>query len=64
LTPFVQPQVQYRANFFIQLFQSALSMGTGLIVLSIVFGYTDSLNGGAAGNRWPCMASSISWAAW
>lgn len=38
-------EVQYRANFFIQLVQSALSLGTGLIVLSIVFNYTDALNG-------------------
>lgn len=41
----IMNELQYRANFFIQLFQSALSLGTGLIVLSIVFSYTDSLNG-------------------
>jgi ABC-2 type transport system permease protein len=45
----IMNEMQYRANFFIQLFQSALSMGTGLIVLSIVFGYTDSLNGWSSG---------------
>jgi ABC-2 type transport system permease protein len=38
-------ELQYRANFFIQLFQSALSLGTGLVVLNIVFNYTETLGG-------------------
>ena len=38
-------EMQYRANFFIQLVQSTVALGTGLIVLSIVFDYTDTLNG-------------------
>lgn len=38
-------ELQYRANFFIQLFQSSLSLGTGLIVLSVVFNYTETLGG-------------------
>lgn len=38
-------ELQYRANFFIQLFQSGLSLGTGLVVLGIVFNYTDTLGG-------------------
>jgi ABC-2 type transport system permease protein len=41
----IMHELQYRANFFIQLFQSILSLGTGLVVLSIVFTYTDSLGG-------------------
>lgn len=38
-------EMQYRANFFIQVVQSTVALGTGLIVLNIVFDYTDSLNG-------------------
>lgn len=38
-------ELQYRANFFIQLVQSLLSLGTGLVVLGIVFDYTPTLSG-------------------
>lgn len=38
-------EMQYRINFFIQLFQSLLSLGTGLAVLALVFQYTDALGG-------------------
>jgi ABC-2 type transport system permease protein len=38
-------ELQYRANFFVQLFQSALALVTGLIVLNLVFNYTASLGG-------------------
>ena len=38
-------ELQYRANFFIQVFQSFLAMGTGLVVLALVFSQTTSLNG-------------------
>jgi ABC-2 type transport system permease protein len=38
-------ELQYRVNFFAQLFQSLLSLGTGLIGLALVFSYTDSLGG-------------------
>ena len=38
-------ELQYRANFFIQLFQSALTLIVGLVGLSLVFNHTDSLNG-------------------
>lgn len=38
-------ELQYRANFFIQLFQSAVAVGTGLIGLSLVFGQVDDLAG-------------------
>jgi ABC-2 type transport system permease protein len=38
-------ELQYRANFFIQVFQSLLSLGLGLVVLALVFSHTTSLNG-------------------
>jgi ABC-2 type transport system permease protein len=38
-------EMQYRVNFFIHLFQSLLALGTGLVVLGLVFGYTDELRG-------------------
>lgn len=38
-------ELQYRANFAIQLFQSAIALGTGLAVLALVFGQTDELAG-------------------
>lgn len=41
----VMNEVQYRFNFFIQLFQSLLALGTALVVLALVFGHTSDLNG-------------------
>lgn len=41
----VMNEVQYRANFFIALFQSLLALAVGLIVLSLVFSNTSSLKG-------------------
>ena len=38
-------ELQYRANFFIQVLQSALSLAAGLVGLALVFGRTASLNG-------------------
>jgi ABC-2 type transport system permease protein len=38
-------ELQYRANFAIQLFQSAIALGTGLAVLALVFGQTRELAG-------------------
>ncbi len=38
-------ELQYRANFFIQLLQSLISLGVGLVGLSMVFSYTSQLNG-------------------
>ena len=38
-------ELQYRANFFIQLVQSLLALGTGLVVLALVFDRTDELGG-------------------
>jgi ABC-2 type transport system permease protein len=37
--------LQYRANFWLQLLQSAIQLGTGLAVLGLVFSQTPSLNG-------------------
>jgi ABC-2 type transport system permease protein len=38
-------ELQYRANLAIQLFQSGIQLGTGLIVLGLVFGQTTTLGG-------------------
>lgn len=38
-------ELQYRVNFFVQLFQSALALTTSLIALQLVFSYTTSLGG-------------------
>ncbi|MGI8552674.1 MAG: ABC transporter permease [Dehalococcoidia bacterium] len=38
-------ELQYQANFYIQVLQSLLALGTGLGGLWIVFAHTDSLNG-------------------
>ena len=41
----VMNELQYRVNFFIQLFQSLVALGTGLAVLALVFGHTSELGG-------------------
>jgi ABC-2 type transport system permease protein len=41
----VMNEMQYRVNFFIQLFQSLVALGTGLVVLALVFGHTSQLGG-------------------
>jgi len=38
-------ELQYRANFFVQLFQSAIALATGLAVIGLVFSHTQELNG-------------------
>ena len=38
-------ELQYRANFFIQLLQSAVAVGTAVVVLLLVYSQTDELNG-------------------
>jgi ABC-2 type transport system permease protein len=38
-------ELQYRANFFVQLFQSLIALVTGLAVIGLVFSHTDSLRG-------------------
>ncbi len=37
--------LQYRANFWLQLLQSAIQLGTGLAVLGLIFSQTSALNG-------------------
>ena len=38
-------ELQYRTNFFIQLLQSAVSVGVALVVLKLVYSHTTELNG-------------------
>ena len=38
-------EMQYRANFFVAVFQSLLSVGVGLAVLALVYSHTATLNG-------------------
>ena len=38
-------ELAYRANFFVQLFQSLLSLGTSLLGLAVVFSHTETLGG-------------------
>ena len=38
-------ELQYRVNFFVQLLQSLIQVGTGLVVLSLVYSHTTELNG-------------------
>ena len=38
-------EMQYRANFFIQLVQSMVAVATGLIALAVIFDHTTDLNG-------------------
>jgi ABC-2 type transport system permease protein len=41
----VMSELQYRINFFLQLLQSLVALGTGLAVLAIVFSHTSQLAG-------------------
>ncbi len=41
----VMNELQYRANFVIQLLQSLVAIGTGLVVLTLIFDRTDQLDG-------------------
>jgi ABC-2 type transport system permease protein len=52
-------EMQYRANFFIQLLQSFISLGTGLAVLAVVFSYTDNLHGWSGGELLAVMGVHI-----
>jgi ABC-2 type transport system permease protein len=38
-------ELQYRANFALQVLQSVIALGTGLAVLGLVFSHTSALNG-------------------
>ena len=41
----VMNELQYRANFAVQLIQSAVAVGTGLVVIGLIFAHTDQLGG-------------------
>ena len=41
----VMNEMQYRANFFIQLVQSVVRSATGLVALAVIFDHTTDLNG-------------------
>ncbi|MFN8023785.1 MAG: ABC-2 family transporter protein [Acidimicrobiales bacterium] len=41
----VMNELQYRANFVVQLLQSLVAVATGLVVLSLIFDRTDQLDG-------------------
>ncbi|MGH3133378.1 MAG: ABC transporter permease [Gaiellaceae bacterium] len=41
----VMNELQYRVNFVVQLFQSAIALITGLVVIALVYSHTDALNG-------------------
>jgi ABC-2 type transport system permease protein len=41
----IMSELQYRVNFFLQLLQSLVALGTGLAVLAIVFSHTQQLAG-------------------
>lgn len=41
----VMNELQYRVNFFVQLFESLLALGTGLVGLALVFSHTQTLAG-------------------
>jgi len=38
-------ELQYRVNFFVSLFQTAIALVTGLVVLALVYSHTQELNG-------------------
>jgi ABC-2 type transport system permease protein len=38
-------ELQYRVNFFVSVFQAAIALVAGLVVLSLVYSHTDELNG-------------------
>lgn len=52
-------EMQYRANFFLQLLQSLIALGTGLAVLAVVFSYTDDLRGWSGGELLAVMGVHI-----
>lgn len=52
-------ELQYRANFFVQLFQSLIALVTGLAVITLVFSHTDSLRGWTQGELLAVMGVHI-----
>ena len=58
----VMGEAAYRVNFFLQLFQSLLSLGISLPGLAVIFSYTSTLGGWSPTKYWRWWAS-ISWSA-
>ncbi len=52
-------ELQYRANFFIQVLQSAVSVGTAIVVLALVYSHTEELNGWSESELLVVMAIQI-----
>ncbi len=52
-------ELQYRANFVIQLLQSAVAVGTALVVLSLVYAQTPELNGWSQAELYVVMGIQI-----
>lgn len=52
-------ELQYRVNFFLQLFQSLIALGTALAVLALVFSHTQDLAGWSAAQLLAVMAVHI-----
>lgn len=42
-------ELQYRLNFFVQLFQSTVALAVGLIAIAVVYSHTESLGGWSEG---------------
>ncbi len=40
-------EMQYRANFWVQLFNSLITLGTGIVAIAVVYNHTDTLGGWA-----------------
>lgn len=52
----VMNELQYRVNFVVQLFQSAIALTTGLVVLALVYSHTDELTAGRSPSSYACSA--------
>lgn len=52
-------EMQYRANFWVQLVQSLLALGTALVAISLVYTHTDSLRGWQRGELLAVMGMHV-----
>ncbi len=52
-------ELQYRANFFVQVFQSLLAVGVGLAVLALVYSHTNELHGWTQAELFVVMGTQI-----
>jgi ABC-2 type transport system permease protein len=44
----VMNELQYRANFWVQLLNSLIALGTGVVAIAVVYAHTDTLGGWSA----------------